>query len=237
MKLSFSTRGWTDLTWDEVVKCACEMGFSGIEIYNANRFQNLVGIGSPFHKYSIMPTTRSLIEKHLDIPCLDSSNDISCDSQDVLDNVEKLIRLAVDVRTRYVCVFAKEDRPDIIVRNLEILVQSAKEAGVTILIKTSGVFSDTARLRKLMDEFACDQLAVVWDVHHPYRDFGESPVTSIKNLGAYVKHVHLRDSDDNGAYQLVGEGTFPVDNVMKAYQTALEQDYKFGPYGDALLIL
>ncbi|MBQ0044607.1 MAG: tRNA preQ1(34) S-adenosylmethionine ribosyltransferase-isomerase QueA [Bacteroidales bacterium] len=27
------------------------------------------------------------------------------------------------------------------------------------------------------------------------------------------------------------------DNVMKAYQTALEQDYKFGPYGDALLIL
>jgi len=27
------------------------------------------------------------------------------------------------------------------------------------------------------------------------------------------------------------------DNVMKAYETALEQDYKFGPYGDALLIV
>jgi len=27
------------------------------------------------------------------------------------------------------------------------------------------------------------------------------------------------------------------DNVMKAYRTALEMDYKFGPYGDALLIL
>ena len=27
------------------------------------------------------------------------------------------------------------------------------------------------------------------------------------------------------------------DNVMKAYKIALEQDYKFGPYGDALLII
>ena len=27
------------------------------------------------------------------------------------------------------------------------------------------------------------------------------------------------------------------DNVMKAYRTALEEDYKFGPYGDALLIV
>jgi S-adenosylmethionine:tRNA ribosyltransferase-isomerase len=27
------------------------------------------------------------------------------------------------------------------------------------------------------------------------------------------------------------------ENVMKAYKMALEMDYKFGPYGDALLII
>ena len=27
------------------------------------------------------------------------------------------------------------------------------------------------------------------------------------------------------------------DNVMNAYRTALEMDYRFGPYGDALLIV
>ena len=216
MKLSFSTRGWTDLSWDEMVTCACEMDFSGIEVYNATRFPSLVGTGGPFHKYSVMPTSRTLLEKHLSIPCLDSSNDISSESQNVIDDVRKLIQLATDVRSRYVCVFAKDDRPEVITRNLETLVQYARESDVTILIKTSGVFADTGRLRKLLDEFACDQLAVVWDVHHPYRDFGESPVTSIKNLGGYVKHVHLRDSDDSAAYQLIGEGTFPVDEVMKA---------------------
>lgn len=26
-------------------------------------------------------------------------------------------------------------------------------------------------------------------------------------------------------------------NVMHAYEVALEQDYKFGPYGDAMLII
>ena len=33
MKLSFSTRGWPDLTWQEMIDTADEMGFKGIEIY------------------------------------------------------------------------------------------------------------------------------------------------------------------------------------------------------------
>ena len=71
----------------------------------------------------------------------------------------------------------------------------AEAKGITILIKTSGIYADTALLRDLLDFFACDQIAVIWDVHHPYRDKGETPAQTITNLGAYVKHVHLRDSD------------------------------------------
>ena len=77
-------------------------------------------------------------------------------------------------------------------------------------------FSDTARLRALLDAFACDQLGALWDMHHPYRDHGESADTTIKNLGAYVRHVHLRDSDDDGSYDLIGEGTLPVGSMMQA---------------------
>ena len=87
---------------------------------------------------------------------------------------------------------------------------------MTILIKTSGIYADTARLRALMDGFACDQLAALWDMHHPYRDYNESADTTIKNLGAYVKHVHLRDSDDKDTYNLIGEGTLPVADMMRA---------------------
>ena len=34
MKLSFSTRGWLDLPWQEVVDTALDMRFGGIEVYN-----------------------------------------------------------------------------------------------------------------------------------------------------------------------------------------------------------
>ena len=216
MKLSFSTRGWTDLGWDEVVGSASEMRFSGVEIYNVFKNEDLTGIGGPFHKYSVMQTARNLRTKRLAIPCFDSSNDISRDDPAMIDEVERMLHLASDMGSPYVCVFARDDRQDIIRRNLEHLIPVAASTDVTILIKTSGVFSDTSLLRALLDDLACDQIAVVWDVHHPYRDKGENPVDSIKNLGAYVRHVHLRDSDDSGAYQMVGEGTFPIAEVMKS---------------------
>ena len=225
MKLSFSTRGWMDLSWDEILDSACEMRFGGIEVYNVLKTPEYVDKGGPFHKYSLVPTYRDLREKHLVIPCFDSSNDVSQTDPAMLEEVSDLIRLAADMRSPYVCVFAKEDAPDVIGRNLSALVPVAAEAGVTILIKTSGVFSDTARLRGLLNDFACDQLAALWDVHHPYRDHGESPAVSIENLGAYVRHVHLRDSDDSGSYNLIGEGNFPVGQVMNALRSIDYDEY------------
>ena len=93
---------------------------------------------------------------------------------------------------------------------------TAEALDVTILVKTSGIYSNTARLRAMLDRFASDNLAVLWDIYHPYRDNKESADDTIKNLGSYVRHVHMRDSDDTGAYQLIGEGTMPIDDVIRA---------------------
>ncbi len=83
-------------------------------------------------------------------------------------------------------------------------------------MKTSGIYADTSRLRSLLDGFACDSFAALWDMHHTYRTAKETADATIKNLGAYVRHVHLRDSDDDNAYNLIGEGTLPVDEMMRA---------------------
>ena len=34
MNLSFSTRGWPQLSWEEMMNLATGMGFGGIEVYN-----------------------------------------------------------------------------------------------------------------------------------------------------------------------------------------------------------
>ena len=216
MKLSFSTRGWMDMRWEEMLTAAREMGFAGIEMYNVFKTPELTGKGGPLHKYSVASTVRELREKQLRIPCFDSSYDLSEADDAMLQAIGELIALSGDMRVPYVCAFAKQNEPARVTAALEKLIPVAEERGVTILLKTSGMFSDTARLRDLLNHFACDQLAVIWDVHHPYRDCGETPAQTITNLGAYIKHVHLRDSGDAGEYELIGEGTFPVADVMRA---------------------
>ena len=215
MKLSFSTRGWPGFSFDEMVEMATEMGFSGIEVYNLPKFDALIDRGGPFHKYNTAATVRRLRDMQLDIPCFDTSLDISLGGS-VADEVKSLMDIAYNARVPYVVVCAIDGDEDRVYSALEALVPYAESIGVSILVKTSGIYSDTGRLRNMLDRFASDNLAVLWDIHHPYRDNGESGDQTIKNLGCYVKHVHMRDSDDSGVYQLIGEGTMPIDDVMRA---------------------
>ena len=215
MNLSFSTRGWPELTWEEMLQTALDMDFGGIEVYNLPKFDPMLDRGGPFHKYQIAATARQLREKKLKIPCFDTSVDLSAD--DICrQSLTQLMEVARAAGVPYVVACALQDREQQVLENVEFLLEKARMAGVTLLLKTSGIYADTARLRKVLDHFACDELGALWDVHHTYRDFGESGDATIKNLGAYVCHVHLRDSDDNGAYQLIGEGTMPIADVIKA---------------------
>ena len=215
MKLSFSTRGWPDLSWEEMLETALDMGFSGVEVYNLPKFDPLLEKGGPFHKYQSAATVRQLREKKLKIPCFDTSCDLSADPNAV-ETLSNLMEVAHNTQVAYVVCCALQDNEAVVIEKLEQLLPKAEKLGVSILLKTSGIYADTARLRRLLDRFASDYLAALWDVHHPYRDFGESSDATIKNLGAYVAHVHLRDSDDNGIYQLIGEGTMPIGDVMLA---------------------
>ncbi len=215
MKLSFSTRGWPSLSFDEMMETSTDMGFCGIEVYNLPKFNPLTDKGGPFHKYSIAATARQLREHNLSIPCFDSSYDISSDNL-ASESILSLISIAHDARVPYVALCALSENEEQVISSLSALLPVAQKNGVTILIKTSGIYSDTSRLRALLDRFASDNLAALWDVYHPYRDNGESGDDTIKNLGAYVCHVHMRDSDESGAYQLIGEGTMPIDDIMRA---------------------
>ena len=214
MNLSFSTRGWQKFSWDENVSTALTMHFGGIELYNVQKESVLTGRGGPLHKYNTAATVRELHEKQLKIPCMDTSRDISVSGS--MADIVTVMEIAHDIQCPCIGVTAQFDDEDTVRQTLSALVPIAREQGVCILIKTSGIYADTARLRSMLDDFACDELGALWDIHHTYRDFGESGDTTIKNLGAYVRHVHLRDSDDDNSYNLIGEGTLPVASMMRA---------------------
>ncbi len=232
MKLSFSTRGWTELTWDTMMDTAEEMDFGGIEVYNIHKFESLTGKGGPFHKYNTQATARTLKRKHLEIPIFDTSIDISED-EDPVPQIRELIDTAFNMYVGCIGVTAQKDNEEKVRENIDALIDYAEEKKVAILIKTTGIYADTARLRELMDSYASDYLAALWDVHHPYRDFDETPADTIRNLGAYVRHVHMRDSDDRYTYNLIGEGSLPIEDMMRAlssinYDGYISMEWKRG---------
>ena len=222
MKLSFSTRGWEKLTWEDQIHDAEEYGFQGIELYDLYKFPSWTDKSGPFHKYHQNETLRNLKRLNLEIPCMDTPIDFSADSIN-MDHLRFLIDAAETLHIPYLVICALTDHEDAVRNHLNEILPVIRECGVGLLIKTTGIYADTSRLRSLLDYFACDELGALWDFHHPYRDFHETPDTTIRNLGGYVKHVHLRDSDEDASYNLIGEGTLPIHEMMAALASI---DYK-----------
>ena len=70
MKLSFSTKGWHNNSFDEFCDIATDLGFSGIELHNVNN-RLFTDKDGAFHDYAAAKTARRLYEKKLQIPCID----------------------------------------------------------------------------------------------------------------------------------------------------------------------
>ncbi len=231
MKLSFSINGWKDYTWQDFTSLAEEIGFKGIELHTVLG-SALTEKDGPFHKYNSAATMRKLSDNGITVPCVDISADISsADITESAETIKKYIDFASSIRVPYVRVYAKgenENARENVIATLSEVVAYAEEKNVTILIETCGMFADTAALRDVLMEFACDSIAALWDVYHTYCEMQEDTEKTITNLGAYIRHVHLKDSaviDGEREYCLIGEGEVPVDIVVSALSSINYNDF------------
>lgn len=229
MKLSFSTKGWQYLGWQTITRLATDMKIDGIELHDISDPSIYAGV---LESYSLPATRRYLLENKLTVPCVDFPGDIA-DGKDDADKLEKLkniIDTAYNLRAKAVRVHTlrsdKENTEEIInnaSRFLSSALPYAERVDVTILIETVGVFSDTSALKSLLDSFALDSLAALWDMHNTFFFGGEDPSRTIENLGAYVRHVHIKDSekdnDGNLSFCLIGKGELPIDEMMNALRS------------------
>ena len=132
MKLSFSTRGWPDLTWEEMIETALEMGFSGIEVYNLPKFDPMLEKGGPFHKHKVAATVRQLRDHKLTIPCFDTSLDLS-DGSGCVSTLTELMQVARNAHVPYVVAFALNDNEEQVRQNLSVLEAEAEKIKTEIM--------------------------------------------------------------------------------------------------------
>ena len=224
MKLSLSTYGWSKHTWDTICRIAKNSGFSGIEIHSGHEPKLKGGI---FNPDSANATYRDLLEKGLEIPCIDATSNITAPNkiQETCAEIEVCIKNAYNLRVPYVRIGAKEsawteeEQKTTAIKCLEKLSPIAEKHGILLLIESIALFSDTKKLCQILDHFACDNLGALWDMHHTVTKGEETAAETIKTLGAYVKHVHLKDYEivnDKIEYRLIGEGSLPMKELMLA---------------------
>jgi len=227
MKISFSTLGCPGFSWTDTYTMAKDLGYNGIEIRGLGD-DIFSADAKPFDERQLPLTLKKLNSLRLEIPCLSSGCCIKLaeKEEENFQEIVKYINLASRLGTPYVRILGDlEPQPrdevddEVVLSALRRLVPIAEEKGVTLLVETNGVYSDTARLCRLLNNVASDAVAALWDVHHPYRYAGETPGKTVQNLGAYIKHVHVKDSVVvNGAtqYRMMGDGDLPIDEMMMA---------------------
>lgn len=168
-------------------------------------------------KQTLNDIYRSLIANRLKISCIDMTCDIAKNSSKAFTELEECAEAAARLRCGYIRL--KAENGDSVYDFIKRALPVARKNGVVLLVETQGMYSDTAKLRDLLEDFADDYLGALWDFHYPYRIAGETPDVTIKNLGAYVRHIHIKDSVSADEFALVGEGNLPVGEFINALRS------------------
>lgn len=217
MKYSFMSFSCPELTFQEMVELAAELGYAGIEPRVTSGHQ---------HGVELETDTRKRQEIHelathadIDICCLA----ISCcfsDPATVEANVRDTLRyidLASDIGTSYLRVFGGQisgglSRPEAIVQVADALRACARKAAhrkVTICIESHDDWCDVKHLAAVMQRVDHPYVAVNWDIMHPIHSCGYSMDEAFQTIAPWIRHVHLHDGvkvDRKISFRPIGEG-------------------------------
>ena len=228
MKLSFSTLGCPDWSLDQVLACATQNGYDGIEL------RGLAGEINLPEAPDLVPPQLAATKARLDgagcaVASLGSSARFTPQEPEVrremLDEVRAYADLAAALGAPMVRVFGGNipegvSREDCLKYAGEALAQAgaiAAERGVTVVLETHDAFSLGQQVAELLDAADCPHVGSLWDIHHPYRH-GESLRTTMDCLRETLLHTHLKDSVEDGGkhrYTLLGEGTIPIAEALQ----------------------
>src|SRR6266496_3907205 len=232
LPLGFSTLGCPAWSWTEILDFARSHGFAAVELRGLQKTMDL----SQAPEFSreggrLDSAKRELRERGLRISDLGASAQLH--EQDPakrtaqLDEARRFIDLAEALRVPYVRVFGNNYVKGVprdmmlayIARGLRELGDYARPKGVTVLIESHGDFTDSPSLLALLEQAASPSVALLWDAHHTFVSGKEQPEDTVRQLGRYIRHTHLKDSVAAGnarRYVLTGTGEVPVKRQIAA---------------------
>lgn len=213
MQIAFSTKNVVSDSFLGLCNIASEYNFNGFEIYNA-KSEQIEHIDSIFNSNFITSSKRKLVNRHINITALTFNQIINADTDFSL--LDEYIDFAINVAVKYVIVNVDKSQDYAQIKSLFAnIIDKAERFGITILFETTGDFSNTNEVLKLINTFESVAVGVAWNIRQTYFEAGETADQTIQNLGAYIKYVRIGDRKDNTDV-LIGDGSLPVDEFVNA---------------------
>src|SRR5262245_54159271 len=227
-RLAFSTLGCPKWPFAQILDFAAGNGFSAVEIRCILGDLDLPN--RPEFAPDQIAATKKMIAAHgLKVSDLGSSSEMHHSAPDKraksLADAKRFIDLAEKLDAPDIRIYGNRlegDRHECIHRvaaGMRELAVYAKPHNVTVIIESHGDFVTSPLLKQVLTEADHPNAALLWDAHHTFVSGHEEPEVTVRELGSFIRHTHLKDSIEvNGEsqYVLTGKDTVPVARQMQA---------------------
>jgi sugar phosphate isomerase/epimerase len=236
LPIAFSTLGCPAWDLQKILTFAEQHGFAAVE------FRGLQGnLDLPSHAAfaadHIAETKREILSHGLRVACVSSSASLHESDPEkrskVLAAARRFIDLASTLDAPYVRVFG--DSPDSghpivpsddlkarVAAGLHELGEYAGPRKVTVIIESHDDFTSSASLADVLHRADSKSVALLWDAHHTFAESNEDPKFTVRQLGPWIRHTHLKDSVGKGGdrkYVLTGRGNVPIKEQIAALRS------------------
>lgn len=234
--IAFSTLGCPAWDWARILQFAHLHGFSAIELRGLQGNMDLPS-NAIFAPARIEQTKKEIHNSKLRIACVSSSANLYMEDSEKrakeLADARRFIDLASALGAPYVRVFGgkaesdKSPAPDDatkarVAAGLRELGEYSGPKGVTVIIESHDHFTSSATLKDVLTAANSEHVGLLWDAHHTFATSNEDPEFTVKQVGAWIRHTHLKDSIGKGEdrkYVLTGTGNVPIERQIKALQS------------------
>src|SRR5262249_11095787 len=236
LPIAFSTLGCPNWEWNKILAFASQNSFAAIELRGLEGNLDLP-THAIFAPDRITQTKREILASQLKIACVSSSANLyhpdPATRAKELADARRFIDLAKQLGAPYVRVFGGKEESDAsrapddqtkarVAAGLRELGNYAGPRGVTVLIESHDHFTASTSLRDVLNAADSRNVRLLWDAHNTFADSNEEPEFTIRQLGSWIRHTHLKDSTGTGddrKYVLTGRGNVPIRRQITSLQS------------------
>ena len=221
LPIGFSTLGCPSWDWLKILDFAEQNGFASVELRGLSGTMDLPS-RPEFAESQIVQSKKEVAARGLHISCVSSSanmHDTGPEHEKQLADARRFIDLASRLGAPYVRVFGNKlvgpqaASAEHIAGSLRELGSYAGPKNVTVVLESHGDFTTSSVLKEILEKAASPHIALLWDAHNTFVEGKEDPEVTIRQLGKYIRHTHLKDArlaNGQDHYVLTGRGDVPV---------------------------